>query len=250
MYKLLALDMDGTTLTDTQTISEENAEWIGRAMEAGITVCFSTGRGFQGAIPFAEQLGLETPLITVNGSEIWSRPHVLHRRTLMGAQEIRRLHELAVRHAEPWFWGYAVEGVFNKEKWIEPADGFDRLHWMKFGYHTENDAIRESIRQEIESWGSLEITNSSPWNLELNPLGVNKASALRELCGLLGIAMEEAVAIGDSLNDIAAIRECGLGIAMGNAQDEVKEAADAVTLGNNEHGVAYAIRELVLKGRG
>ncbi|WP_245851096.1 Cof-type HAD-IIB family hydrolase [Paenibacillus herberti] len=248
MYKLLALDMDGTLLTDEQTISDENAEWIRRAMDAGVTVCFSTGRGFQGALPFAEQLGLETPLITVNGSEIWSKPHVLYRRTLMNAGELRRLHELALHHVEPWYWGYAVEGIFNKEKWIEPANDYENLHWLKFGYHTENDAIRAEIRREIESWGSMEITNSSPWNLELNPLGVNKASAVRELCGVLGIAMDEAVAIGDSLNDIAAIRECGLGIAMGNAQDEVKEAADAVTLSNNEHGVAHAIREFVLKG--
>ncbi|MCM3748225.1 Cof-type HAD-IIB family hydrolase [Paenibacillus pasadenensis] len=248
MYKLLALDMDGTVLTDQDTISEETAQWIRRAMDADITVCFSTGRGAQGAVPFAEQLGLDTPMITVNGSEIWSRPNVLYRRTLMNTAELRRLHEMAVGYGEPWYWGYAVEGVFNKEKWIEPADDYESYHWLKFGVHTEIDRIREKIRHEIESWGSLEITNSSPWNLELNPLGVNKASAIRELCGVLGIDMKEAAAIGDSLNDIAAIRECGLGIAMGNAQAEVKEAADAVTLGNNENGVAYAIREFVLKG--
>ncbi|KKC47516.1 MULTISPECIES: Cof-type HAD-IIB family hydrolase [unclassified Paenibacillus] len=247
-YKLLALDMDGTLLTDEQTISEENAEWIRRAMEAGITVCFSTGRGFQGALPFAEQLGLDTPMITVNGSEIWSKPHVLYRRTLMNASEIKRLHRLAVQHAEPWFWGYSVEGVFNKEKWIEPADGYDDFHWLKFGYHTENDSIREEIRREVESWGSMEITNSSPWNLELNPAGVNKATAIRELCGVLGIEMSQAVAVGDSLNDIEAIRQAGLGVAMGNAQAAVKEAADAVTLSNNEHGVAHVIRDMLLKG--
>jgi HAD superfamily hydrolase (TIGR01484 family) len=247
-YKLLALDMDGTLLTDEQTISDENAEWIRRAMEAGITVCFSTGRGFMGALPFAEQLGLDTPMITVNGSEIWSKPHVLYRRTLMNAFEIKRMHALAVQHAEPWYWGYSVEGVFNKEKWIGPGDDYDGYHWLKFGYHTENDAIRGEIRREIESWGSLEITNSSPWNLELNPLGVNKASALRELCGVLGIKMSQAAAVGDSLNDIEAIRQAGLGVAMGNAQPAVKEAADAVTLSNNEHGVAHVIREMLLKG--
>ena len=113
-YKLLALDMDGTLLNDDQTISEENAHWIGKAMEAGITVCFSTGRGFQSALPFAEQLGLETPMITVNGSEIWSKPHVLYRRTLMNTAEIKRLHELALQHVEPSYWAYSVDDIFNK----------------------------------------------------------------------------------------------------------------------------------------
>lgn len=64
----------------------------------------------------------------------------------------------------------------------------------------------------------------------------------------MGIDMSQVVAVGDSLNDIAAIRDAGLGVAMGNAQDAVKEAADVITLSNNEHGVAEIIKKYVLKG--
>lgn len=248
-YKLLALDMDGTLLNDEQMISDENRDWIHKALDAGVTVCFSTGRGFQSALPFAELLGLDTPMITVNGSEIWRKPHVLHHRTLMNPADVERMHKLALHYGEPWYWAYSVEGIFNKEKWISPESGYDRYHWLKFGFYTENDFTRNAIREELESWGAFEITNSSPYNLEMNPLGVSKATAVRELCSLLGIEMSQAIAVGDSLNDIAAIREAGLGVAMGNAQAAVKEAADAVTLTNNEHGVAEVIRKFIFDGK-
>ncbi|MWC29543.1 Cof-type HAD-IIB family hydrolase [Paenibacillus sp. MMS18-CY102] len=250
-YKLVALDMDGTVLNETQEISETNQRWIRKAMDAGVIVCFSTGRGFRSALPYAEQLGLmDIPMITVNGGEIWRKPHVLHQRTLLDPGTIRRLHQLALKHPEVWYWAYSTNDVYNKEKWIEPADYYAAHHWLKFGYYTEDDAARNAILSEVSSWGTLEITNSSPWNLEMNPLGINKASALRELCALLGIDMSQTVAAGDSLNDIAAIREAGLGVAMGNAQDEVKAAADAITFTNEEHGVAELLRRYVLNDEG
>lgn len=247
--KLVALDMDGTLLNEQSEISSENAHWIRKAIDAGILVCFATGRGFQSALPYAEQLGLDTPMITVNGGEIWRRPHVLHQRSLMPAGYIKRLREVALRNPECWYWAYAVDGIHNKEMWIEPAEDYDRHHWLKFGYYTEDDAMRERILEEVSGWGGLEITNSSPWNLELNPEGVSKASALRELCKVLDLDMSQVAAMGDSMNDIAMIREAGVGVAMGNAQDAVKAAADAVAVTNNEHAVAQLIRDYVLKGR-
>lgn len=246
-YKLVALDMDGTLLNEQSEISSVNAEWVQKALDAGITVSFSTGRGFQSALPYAEQMKLETPMITVNGSEIWHRPHVLHKRTELSHSYVRRLHELALEHDEAWFWAYTTKSIYNKERWLDPLEDYDSHHWLKFGYYTEDDRIRERLLAEVQSWGALEITNSSPANIELNPLGVTKASALHELCNLLNINMSQVVAVGDSLNDIAAIREAGLGVAMGNAQETVKEAADEITLTNDEHGVAEVIRRFVLQ---
>ncbi|SEO17904.1 Cof-type HAD-IIB family hydrolase [Paenibacillus sp. OV219] len=246
--KLVALDMDGTLLNERQEISSENAMWIRKAMDAGVTVCFATGRGFQSAVPYAEQLKLDTPMITVNGGEVWHRPHVLHKRTLMSPEMLKRLHELALSYPECWYWAYTTMDIYNKEKWIEPASDFDAHHWLKFGYHVDDTAIRDAILKETASWGGLEITNSSPWNLEMNPVGVSKASAIRELCTLLDIDMSQVAAMGDSLNDIAMIREVGLGVAMGNAQEEVKAAADVVTVTNEEHAVMHLIRDYVLKG--
>ncbi|MDQ6419839.1 Cof-type HAD-IIB family hydrolase [Paenibacillus sp. LHD-117] len=244
-YKLLALDMDGTLLNELSEISGENAEWIQKALDIGVIVSFSTGRGFESALPYAEQLKLETPMITVNGGEVWARPHVLHKRTELSPIYVKRLHELAGQYPEVWFWAYTTQTVYNKERWFDASRDYDSFHWLKFGYYTEDDRAREAILAETQSWEAFEITNSSPHNIELNPLGVSKASALRELCGLLGIEMSQVIAAGDSLNDIAAIREAGLGVAMGNAQEAVKLAADAVTLTNDENGVAEIIKKYI-----
>ncbi|ALS26748.1 sugar phosphate phosphatase [Paenibacillus sp. 32O-W] len=247
-YRLVALDMDGTLLNDRIEISKENEKAIHDALDAGVIVCFSTGRGVQNVLPFAAQLQLDTPMITVNGGEVWRKPHVLHRRSTLNPADIERMHRIALEHPEVWYWAYSVEGLYNKEKWFDPEEGYDSRHWLKFGYHTEHEPTLTRIREELAGWGSLEITNSSPLNLEINPKGVTKASGLRELCALLGLDMSQVVAVGDSLNDIAAIREAGLGVAMGNAQEAVKAAADVVTLTNEEDGVAHVIREYVLKG--
>ncbi|RKP56312.1 HAD family phosphatase [Cohnella endophytica] len=242
-YRLLALDLDGTLLNDHSEISETNLTWVRRAVEAGVTVIASTGRGFPSALPIVEQLGLESPMITVNGGEIWTKPHSLHQRTLLDSNQVMKLHALAEKH-DVWFWGYTTEDIYNKEKWV--GDTLERK-WLKFGYYTEDLPVLNEILQEIGEWEGLELSNSSPFNIEINALGVSKASALMEVCRMLGYEMSEVVAVGDSLNDIAAIRASGLGVAMGNAQEEVKLAANIVTGSNQEHGVAQVIQNYVLR---
>jgi HAD superfamily hydrolase (TIGR01484 family) len=243
-YRLLALDLDGTTLNDRSEISEANVEWIRRASESGVTVCVSTGRGFESALPFVEQLGLDSPMITVNGGEIWSRPHALHRRRTLDAEKVLQLHKLAEAHPDVWFWAYSTQGIYNKEQWV---DDMLAREWLKFGYYTEDLAVLGAILGEIREWDGLELSNSSPYNIEVNPKGVTKAAAIEEVCRMLGYKLSEAVAVGDSLNDLAAIRAVGLGVAMGNAQEEVKAAADVVTGSNLEDGVAQVIRDYVLR---
>lgn len=242
-YKLVALDMDGTLLDEHSKISEENRKWIYAALDAGVTVIFSTGRGVQSALPYAVELELKTPIVAVNGSEVWKEPGVLLRREKMELDWIKRMHAMAVEQ-DTWFWAYAVEGVFNKEKWTDNMDG---IEWLKFGFYTEDAGKLALIRAELESWDVLEITNSHPSNLELNPKGISKASGVGDVCKLLGIDMSQVIAMGDSENDIAMIRAAGLGIAMGNAQEEVKRAAKHVTVTNNESAVARVIREYVFE---
>ncbi|MFD0671594.1 Cof-type HAD-IIB family hydrolase [Cohnella sp. GCM10027633] len=247
-YKLLALDLDGTLLNDRSEISETNAEWIGRAVAAGITVCVSTGRGFVSALPYAEQLKLDTPMITVNGGEIWTKkpamPHEIHRRAPMDADKIVKMLDIATRR-DVWYWAYTTERMFNTESWPEEPQAHQ---WLKFGYHSEDYALLGRIREELRGMGGLEISNSADFNIEINAAGISKGEALRNICDLLGYDISEAVHVGDSLNDIAAIREAGLGVAMGNAQDAVKQAANVVTAHHNDDGVAQVIRQYLLQG--
>lgn len=244
-YKLLALDMDGTLLNDNHEITFETIKWINKAMDEGIHVCLSTGRAAHSAMPYAEQLGLDTPMVTVNGSEVWKAPHELHRRTLVDPDLIRQMYELAIEK-DVWFWAYTVNGLHNRDNWLEEGTDLTSIEWLKFGYNTENDELRYQILMALQDMGGLEISNSSPHNLEINPLGINKAAGINEVCQLLNIDMSEVVAVGDSLNDLAVIQAVGLGVAMGNAQEPVKESADLVVGSNNDDGIVEVIRDYIL----
>ncbi|MFE5323954.1 Cof-type HAD-IIB family hydrolase [Paenibacillus sp. NPDC056579] len=242
-YKLIALDMDGTFLTEEKTVSAENRKAIEAAAAAGVTVMFATGRGIPNVMPYVEELGLQSPIVTVNGSEVWSAPKQLHSRTFLEPELVKSMREIAQKY-DTWYWAYAVNGIYNKERWT--TESLETEQWLKFGYYYEDEVSLKAIHDQLVSWGQLEITNSHPCNIELNPKGVSKASGLHVVCGLLGIDMSQVIAMGDSLNDVSMIREAGLGVAMGNAQDAVKSLADVVTGTNEEHGVAQIIEKYVL----
>lgn len=239
--KLIALDMDGTLLNERHEVSEENRQAIKDAERKQVHVVLSTGRSLKTARDYALSLELSSYLVTVNGGEIWGPGGELVERNPVETEHIQwmyqRCQELKTR-----FWATSSENVWDNHM---PEDPLSQ-EWLKFGFHIEEDEIREIVLKELKDKGLFEISNSSMKNIEVNALGVNKARGLQKVCDLLGISMENVMAVGDSLNDIAMITEAGLGIAMGNAQETVKEAADDITGTNRENGVAQAIQKWVL----
>ncbi|CAG7618670.1 5-amino-6-(5-phospho-D-ribitylamino)uracil phosphatase YcsE [Paenibacillus solanacearum] len=239
-YKLIALDMDGTLLNPNKEISEQNRLWIARAIESGVRVTLATGRPISDASAFAQDLQLDTPLVINNGSEVWSLPDKLLARHILDSHLVSRiLTEVLPAYADQVnFWSHTVEGRVNKTNLPEDVHS---LRWLQLGLSSKNIGLLQEIRSELETWNAFEISNSAVTNIELNAPGINKASGLREVCGILGIQMSEVIAVGDSLNDVPMIREAGLGVAMGNAQESVKAIADVVALTNAEDGVARII---------
>ncbi|MEC1671162.1 Cof-type HAD-IIB family hydrolase [Bacillus mojavensis] len=239
--KLIAIDMDGTLLNDEQLISDENRKAIREAEDKGVYVVISTGRTLMTCRELAESLELSSFLITANGSEIWDSNFNLVERKLLHTDHIKMMWDLRNKHNTN-FWASTVNKVWRGEF---PENITDH-EWLKFGFDIEDDDIRNEVLAELRKNKELEITNSSPTNIEVNALGINKAAALAKVSEKLGFTMEHVMAMGDSLNDIAMIKEAGLGVAMGNAQDIVKETADWITDTNIEEGVAKAIRHWVL----
>ncbi|MEC1748521.1 Cof-type HAD-IIB family hydrolase [Bacillus mojavensis] len=239
--KLIAIDMDGTLLNDEQLISDENRKAIREAEDKGVYVVISTGRTLMTCRELAESLELSSFLITANGSEIWDSNFNLVERKLLHTDHIKMMWDLRNKHNTN-FWASTVNKVWRGEF---PENITDH-EWLKFGFDIEDDDIRNEVLAELRKNKELEITNSSPTNIEVNALGINKAAALAKVSEKLGFTMEHVMAMGDSLNDIAMIKEAGLGVAMGNAQDIVKETADWITDTNIEDGVANAIRHWVL----
>ncbi|WP_411909149.1 Cof-type HAD-IIB family hydrolase [Bacillus sp. RAR_GA_16] len=240
--KLIALDMDGTLVNHDGEVSEENEAAVQRAKEKGIHVVLSTGRSLPFCRDIAEQLGHSAYLVTVNGGQIYDQELNLVDSTHLDHQLVERLWELKEKH-DVYFWSSTTEGVFNTQKPFERE--INDYNWLKFGFDIKDDHVRKVIADEVMANEALEVTNSSPTNLEINPAGVNKAAALMKVCEWLDLSMENVMAVGDSMNDIAMIREAGFGVAMGNAQDLVKEAANWVTKDYTEHGVAYAIDQVL-----
>lgn len=241
-FKLIALDMDGTLLNDQQEISEENRAAIAKAQQQGVHVVLSTGRSLLTCREYAQSLQLSSYLITVNGSEIWDESGQLVERKLIDASHIEKMWNLTQEHKLN-FWAVTTDKVWRDEF---PED-IASQEWLKFGYDIPDDALREEVLKQIAGISDFEISNSSLTNLEINALGINKAKGIMTVCDRLGISMDEVIAMGDSLNDMAMIEAAGCGIAMGNAQEAVKEAADWVTDTNVNNGVAKAISHWVLK---
>ncbi len=239
--KLIALDMDGTLLNGQHEVSEKNRRAIKEAEKKGLAVVLSTGRSLKTARDYVLSLELSSYLVTVNGGEIWGPNGELIDINPVETNHIQWMYDLSRKH-KTGYWATSSEDVWRNKM---PED-LSSQKWLKFGFYIEEDDIRESILKELRNKGLFEISNSSLKNIEVNALGINKAKGLQKVCSLLGISMENVMAVGDSLNDIAMITEAGLGIAMGNAQETVKEAADDITGTNDESGVAQAIQKWVL----
>lgn len=240
-YKLVALDLDGTTLNDEGEVSENTREWIKKAVDSGVTVMFSTGRGMQTVAGILSEVQLDGPMVLLNGAEVWSSKDQLCERHYLHCDEIRQLHEIAQK-ADAHFWGYSVESLTNRDGWTEEM--FER-NWMKFGmYHNDLDTIAE-LRRLAAELDTIEISRSASINMEISPKGISKESGVRTICSQLGIGMDQVMAVGDNMNDYNIIRAAGLGVAMGNADEELKAVADCITDTNNNDGVAKAIERYI-----
>lgn len=242
-YKLIALDLDGTLLTDEKCITEETKKWLQYAVDQGVKVMFSTGRGLQTAQGFWDELGLDSPMVLLNGAEIWEGPGRLKKRVFLPRDTVRHMHAIAAERAE-WYWGYSVESLTGDKDWT--PEMFER-DWMKFGIGSHDQQKLAEIKEELLRWGTLEVTRSAPTNMEISVKGTTKESGVREVCQMLGFSMSDVIAMGDSDNDAKLLKAAGLGVAMANGEEHIKSIADVITATNNEDGVAQAIRRYVFQ---
>lgn len=240
-YRLLALDLDETLLTKDKRITDETKYWITKATEAGVTVIFATGRGTQKVGEIREELGLKTPMVLVNGAEVWGKPGQLMARYYISREDVRLLHSLALE-AEATYWGYSVESLTGPGTWSEEMFNRD---WMKFGIRHKDQQVIEQLSAHVKNSPTLEVTHSSVENIEFSLKGITKETGVRKVCESLKIEMENVIAIGDNLNDLRLVQSAGLGIAMGNADDQLKRVANEITDTNENDGVAKAIQRFI-----
>lgn len=261
-YKLVALDLDDTLLNSNLNISDGNREAINKAKELGVKVTISTGRMYRSALAIAKELDLKSPLITYQGALIKdpvSEQTIVHRPLPM--QQALEVIDLGYQR------GYPINVYVNDNLYIDhitpEAEHYARTSEVplnpvgdlrKFlreeptkvlfiGHNEELDDFHLELQ---EKYPQLHITKSKSYYLEvMHPLAT-KGHALQYLAAILDIPMEQVIAIGDSYNDVDMINAAGLGVAMGNSWDKVKEIADYVTYTHDEDGVAKVINKFIL----
>jgi Cof subfamily protein (haloacid dehalogenase superfamily) len=268
-YAVVALDLDGTLLTDDLTITGRSRAAIRRVRERGVTVLLASARPPRSMLRYHQELELDTPLIAYNGALVWDAEHgrsMFHEplvpdaaRALVGF--LRRQHpelNISLECANRWYIDDLTEEVRRAiERYeVDPPHGMACLEQV---LGDEAEAIskvlfRGTMQTVAELLAALppdladrlHITTSGDWFCEVMAAGVTKAAAIEWTIGHLGLDAGSVLAIGDSPNDIPMLRHAALGIAMGNASPIVREAADALTASNNEEGVAEALHRYLL----
>ncbi len=277
MYRLLALDIDGTLINSREELTGATIEAIRRAQQAGVFVVLATGRRYSRSLPFIEHLDIDLPLVTASGALI---KHPRGHETLFRA---------AFRPtALAGVLGHIAAGGYDAVLYTDSFhEGFDfycpRLEVTQpelaefyrlnpecarilpqlmttppddvfAGFAMGNQRQMLALADELDArWpGDLTIhVLRSPrytgYMCEIAPANVSKWSGVRHIAEQLGIADSEICAVGDDVNDIPMIEGAGLGVAMGNAQEPVKAVADRIAPGHDSDGLVTVVDWLLEK---
>ena len=273
-YKLICIDVDGTLLNTKHKITKETKEILLQAHHRGIHIVISTGRMYTDAEYYSNLIGVNSPVIASNGAFIKEKAHdkVIYKNILgeslsLELLEIFRKHQIKPYFCTPhkFYYGTIMFKVFylltkilgTRQNDLDMEYVFSWNQWQQVLQQEKNNIVKSEIiyrdralihelRRELNQFTQLEIVDSSRYNIEITRKGVSKGKAVERLATLYGVKREEVMAIGDSENDISMLEYAGLGIAMGNAPDRVKEKADYITDSNDNEGVANAICKFVL----
>lgn len=255
--RAIFIDMDGTLLTASNNISRRNKEAIYRLINQGVKVFLATGRHYEVTVPYHKEIGLRTPMICLNGAAIHDAlsGRALQMRTVQLNEE--RFHHLTAETPCNVII-HTANGLYCKET-DEEID-----YWTKVGQippryigdlkqANYQDVLKYSVRTGTRSTELSALFKKEAevidWHdgFELIAPNVSKWSAIKSLLRAYRISPKEAVAIGDGPNDIEMLRHVGTGVAMGNANEDVKKVADFVTGHHQNDGLAEFIERYLCK---
>ena len=268
-YRMLCLDIDGTLLNSNHEITAVTRNAIREAVDvAGIIVVLISARPAGGMFFLQDELGLESPLVCLNGALIYDEHRQVISESFIPADETRRIYKLLNKmdlssnmyRGDQWFVEYSNKWADQEASitrtspelanfetlfadWSEQQTGPNKILIM--GEPTEISRVDSLIQEHCH--GPILAFRSKETYYEIIPQNVSKTGAILTLQSRYGIHSSEVIAVGDNYNDIDMLVHAGLGIAMGNAPEEVKAKAKAVTTSNDEDGVAEVIRQYILR---
>ena len=266
-YKLLALDLDGTLTNSKKIITEKTKKVLFDAQKAGLRLVLASGRPTEGILHLAEELELKKHggfVLAFNGARVFdlASGEIVFEQTLP-MDCIPLVEDLADRHGvtvltykngdiitknpdDPYV---ALEGKINLigSRFVNSFTEAVDSPVPKCLLVGDGDHMAELEPIFREALPHLSVYRSEPYFLEVMPTGVDKAYSLGKLLEHLGLERSDLAACGDGYNDISMVAFAGLGVAMANANDKLKEVSDVITLSNDEDGVAEAVLRYMMK---
>lgn len=267
MYKLLALDIDGTTYDENHKISDKVKKSILDLKSSGVNIAFISGREESTILKVIDELGIDCYYSALNGSIISNSKldKALHTVNIGGDLVLKIIEKILKEKTTPIIFTDKLiftqkgdeEIVSVVQRYIDPKieikenlisyikENSLENRILKIGIPQEMDVLRElNVKLEKDFGGQCSIFFSLPFFMEIMPKGIDKGYSLRKICEFLNIPTEKSVVMGDGENDIPMFREAGLSVAMGNSMSDVKNFADMVTDTNRADGVAKAIERI------
>ncbi len=258
--------MDGTLLKSDHTISDATKETIGQLTHQGIPVILVSARPFDAILPYVRELSTSHyPVVALNGGYIVLDDQPIFQAIIDAEMTAGLTRELklfknttAYYLQREWFAGVDDEWIEHEQQimdvrikvqpieelvkeWADHKTGPNKM--MVMSDRGSIDLIQAHLKSIYGE--NLNIYPSKPTYLEIMNPAASKSNAVRFLIERMGLDRSEVIAMGDNYNDKEMIRFAGMGVAMGNAPDEIKEAADYVTDTNNEDGVRKALEKLI-----
>lgn len=266
-YEILILDIDGTLTNSKKEVSPKTLDAIIRAQEEGIKVVIASGRPTAGINKIAKTIKLDEYggyVLSYNGAKItnFQTGEVVYNETLP-EEMIPSIYEEAIdSHVGIITYegndAIAGNGIDKYNELEARINGIglrevkDFPNYITFPINKclltgEPEHMAEVEQKMKERFGNfLNIFRSEPFFVEVMPQNIDKAYSLGKLLKHLDLERSQMIACGDGFNDLSMIKYAGLGVAMANAQEVVKQAADYITLSNDEDGVAKVIDKFML----
>ncbi len=263
-YKLIALDLDGTLKNSKNIITPKTKEALMKVQKMGVKVVLASGRPTPGLRYDAKELNLEENggfLLSFNGARVYDIKNdcSIYEQILSKEEATSIYHRANEFKLVPMTYiGHTIITEKADDQYVQVESRICDIDVLE----VENliDSINEPINKLLltgdpeyvasvidefkEPYGdSLSIYRSAPFFVEVMAKGIDKAASLDRLVQYLGISREEVMAFGDGYNDLSMIEYAGLGVAMANAVDGVKERANYITKSNDEDGIAYVLSQ-------
>ena len=270
--KLIALDLDGTTLNNDGIISEENREALQKAADKGVNIVVATGRPRTALPGDVFEIDAIRYVLTSNGARITDLKenrniyeNCMSPLTAESSVKLLRQYDYVIEcfiDGVAYIDGAYYDKVKNSGKSFrnvsyilntrKPVDDIYRMildnsdSIENINVNFEDISEKPAMREKLLTIPEATITSSFNHNLEIGGANTSKAEALKCMGEILGVKPEEMMAVGDSPNDIAMLKVAGFPVAVGNAKDEVKAVAKYVARTNHENGVADGVEHFVL----